>query len=120
MMKATKMDRPLMKHQIRLAALVILLATTASICGSCASKPDAEADARRAIAIGDRSLIGYMGLGLIVPGVVASESRDPADTTVTILPGISDTSPRSEIEAADAYARRYNQTVLKMNGAAGF
>ena len=93
----------------KLPGLCLLVALVFS---GCDSQPDPAADARRAVAAGDRRLVGYMGVGLVVPGTPAGFQPETYGPGVRVLPDITDTSPPAESEKADAYASRYNKVVL--------
>jgi hypothetical protein len=75
------------------------------------SKRDAVADARAALANGDRHLLMVGGFVGTVPGVEDSESYP-----TRMMEGTSDTDIRrcaGQRAAAEAYAAKYNQTVVR-------
>jgi len=66
-----------------------------------------ERDAAEAIARGDTRVVGYMGVGLVVPGV-----DSPGERRVKVISGTSDVMPRDRALVVDEYARRYNRCLL--------
>jgi hypothetical protein len=94
-----------MKHRILLTFILASL-----LLAGCGANP--RADAERALARGDRRLVGYMGYGLVVPGTPAGFEHWSYGPGVRVLPGVTDTSPVGEIREADAYASRYNRVIL--------
>jgi hypothetical protein len=88
-----------------LRALVLVMVL---ICG-CVSP---ERDAKRALAAGDRQLVGYMGVGAIVPGTPEYFEAKMYQPGVRFLPGVTDTSSRSTVDRAAKYATAYNRVIL--------
>ena len=72
-----------------------------------------ESDARKALAAGDRRLVGYMGIELIVPGTPAGFQVATYEPGVRVLPGITDVDSSNQSKKAQAYAARYNRVVLE-------
>ena len=102
-----------MEHRSRtfflLAALLI---------AGCGSRPEPVADAKQALAAGDRRLVGYMGVGLIVPGTPKGFPHWTYAPGVRVASNVTDTSSRQEIAKAANYATRYNQVILAGAGGA--
>ena len=90
----------------------ILLIFVALLLGGCGSGDDPMADARHALAAGDRRLIGYMGIGLVVPGTPAGFEHWNYAPGVRVRSNVTDTSPGDEIDNAADYATKYNQVIL--------
>ncbi|HEX8522442.1 MAG TPA: hypothetical protein VF669_09310 [Tepidisphaeraceae bacterium] len=101
--------------------ILCLLATIWLVgCGprSNTSVPDPVADAKAALAQGDRRVVGYMGYALVVPGTPPGFQHWTYAPGVNIVSNVTDTSPRKAIKAADDYATRYNRVVLVGSGGA--
>jgi hypothetical protein len=98
----------------------LLLIVSATGCGSACrlSEADAVADAKEAIAQGDLRLVGYMGIGMVVPGTPLEFQHWTYAPGVKVISNVTDTSPSGAIEEARAYATRYNQIILCNNGSA--
>jgi len=88
-------------HPITLGAVLLV---------GCAT--GADVDAQKAISSGDNRLVGYMGIGLVVPGTPTGFDVYAYRPGVRVLPGVTDTSSGFEIRRADSYARDYNRIVL--------
>jgi hypothetical protein len=80
--------------------------------------PNPVSDAKRAAAAGDRRLVGYMGVGLVVPGTPPGFQHWTYSPGVKVVSHVSDTSSPREIQKADDYAARYNQVILGATGGA--
>jgi hypothetical protein len=75
------------------------------------ARGDAVADARAALARGDRHLLMLGGFVGVVPGV-----RDSGAFPTRVIEGTSDTTTdacRRERSDAEPHARKYNQTVVR-------
>jgi hypothetical protein len=72
----------------------------------------AERDAKDALARGDNRLVGYMGLGLIIPETPPGFQAEKCQAGIRVLPRITDTSDISDIDNAACYASRYNRVIL--------
>jgi hypothetical protein len=107
-----------MEHRRRILCLVLTMFLAG--CGSKSSTAGSgpEADAKRALAQGDRRLVGYMGFAMVVPGTPPGFQHATYAPGVKIVSSVTDTSPRREIEAADDYAARYNRVILGGTGGA--
>src|SRR5688572_11637581 len=102
--------------------ILFLLAIWLAGCSSSSNTPgtpgsDPVADAKRALAQGDRRVAGYMGYALVVPGTPPVFQHWTYAPGVKIVSNVTDTSPRKEIEKADDYATRYHQVILGGGGA---
>jgi len=76
-------------------------------------RADPAQDCRRAIAHHDLRFVGVAGYALDVPGVPDYHERYWKTNGVKVITGTSDTGDRAFNEAARAYARRYNEQLLK-------
>ena len=107
-----------MEHRSRIFCLAIALCVTGCNSASSASGSDPVADAKRALAQGDRRVVGYMGYAMVVPGTPPGFQRWSYAPGVKVVSSVTDTSARKDIEQAADYATRYNQVVLGSTGGA--
>ncbi len=101
-----------MNHATRIVCLVALLGPLGCNSALITSEVDPAADAKRAMALGDRHLVGYMGFGLVVPGTPQGFQYWTYAPGVQVVSHVTDTSQSAEIEKAADYAIRYNRVIL--------